>query len=66
MCIRDSRTPEQAGVAASLSDGAIVGSAVVEIIAGNLGEDGKGTPKIVSKIAAFVGDLANSVARKSG
>ena len=53
------RTPEQAGEAASLSDGAIVGSAVVEIIAGNLGEDGKGTPEIVSKIAAFVGDLAN-------
>ena len=60
------RTPEQAGEAASLSDGAIVGSAVVEIIAGNLGDDGKGTPEIVSKIAAFVGDLAMGVAGKSG
>ena len=60
------RTPEQAGEAASLSDGAIVGSAVVEIIAGNLGEDGKGTPEIVSKIAAFVGDLAKGVDSKSG
>ena len=56
------RTPEQAGEAARLSDGAIVGSAVVDIIADNLGKDGRGTPEIVSKIAAFVGDLANGVA----
>jgi tryptophan synthase alpha chain len=56
------RTPEQAGEAARLSDGAIVGSAVVDIIADNLGKDGRGTPEIVSKIAAFVGDLAHGVA----
>ena len=56
------RTPEQAGEAASLSDGAVVGSAVVDIIAENLGADGRGTPAIVSKIAAFVGDLATGVA----
>ncbi len=56
------RTPEQAGEAASLSDGAIVGSAVVDIIADNLDKDGRGTPEIVSKIAAFVGDLASGVA----
>ncbi len=56
------RTPEQAGEAASLSDGAVVGSAVVDIIADNLGADGRGTPDIVSKIAAFVGDLAKGVA----
>ena len=56
------RTPEQAGEAASLSDGAVVGSAVVDIIADNLGADGRGTPAIVSKIAAFVGDLATGVA----
>ena len=58
------RTPEQAGQAASLSDGAIVGSAVVDIIADNLACDGSGTPEIVSKIAAFVGDLADGVAGK--
>ena len=58
------RTPEQAGEAASLSDGAIIGSAVVDIIADNLAADGSGTPEIVSKIAAFVGDLANGVAGK--
>jgi tryptophan synthase alpha chain len=56
------RTPEQAGEAASLSDGAIIGSAVVDIIADNIGEDGQGTPETVSKIAAFVGDLAKGVA----
>jgi len=56
------RTPEQAGEAASLSDGAIIGSAVVDIIADNIGEDGRGTPETVSKIAAFVGDLAKGVA----
>ena len=56
------RTPEQAGQAASLSDGAIVGSAVVDIIADNLASDGSGTPEIVSKIAAFVGELADGVA----
>jgi tryptophan synthase alpha chain len=56
------RTPDQAGEAASLSDGAIVGSAVVDIIADNLDKDGRGTPEIVSKIAAFVGDLAQGVA----
>ena len=58
------RTPEQAGEAASLSDGAIIGSAVVDIIADNLAADGSGTPEIVSKIAAFVGDLATGVAGK--
>ena len=58
------RTPEQAGEAASLSDGAIIGSAVVDIIANNLAADGTGTPEIVSKIAAFVGDLADGVAGK--
>ena len=59
------RTPEQAGEAASLSDGAIVGSAVVDIIADNLNEDGSGSPEIVSKIAAFVSDLAKGVAAAS-
>jgi len=59
------RTPEQAGEAASLSDGAIVGSAVVDIIADNLIEDGSGSPEIVSKIAAFVSDLAQGVAAAS-
>jgi tryptophan synthase alpha chain len=60
------RTPEQASEAARLSDGAIVGSAVVEIIADTIGADGKGTSETVSKIAAFVSDLTEGVATAKG
>ena len=60
------RTPAQAREAASRSDGAVIGSAVVEIIANTLADDGRGTPETVSKIAAFVSDLADGVAGKSG
>ena len=49
------RTPEAAGEAATLSD-AVVGSAVVDIIANNLSDDGS-THDEIKKIAAFVGDL---------
>ena len=56
------RTPEAAGQAATLSDGAVVGSAVVDIIANNLSDDGSSCDEIVQKIAAFVGDLAQGVA----
>lgn len=59
------RTPAQAREAASRSDGAVIGSAVVEIIANTLADDSSGTPETVSKIAAFVGDLADGVAGKS-
>ena len=59
------RTPAQAREAASRSDGAVIGSAVVEIIANTLADDGSGTPETVSKIAAFVGYLADGVAGKS-
>ena len=60
------RTPEQAAEFASLSDGAVVGSAVVDIIA-----DGVANPTspnaaenraaIVRKVAAFVGDLSAAI-----
>ena len=56
------RTPEAAGEAATLSDGAVVGSAVVDIIANNLSDDGSTHDEIVQKIAAFVGDLTKGVA----
>jgi len=58
------KTPEQAAEAANLSDGAVVGSAVVDIIASNLSADGSGNDDIVRKVAAFVGDLANAIAGK--
>ena len=57
------RTPAQAAEAATLTDGAVVGSAVVDIIATNLTD----TPQndinddIVQKVATFVGKLASSI-----
>ena len=58
------RTAEQAAEAASLSDGAIVGSAVVEIIANNIAEDGTPSDDIPQKIGTFVSGLANAIAAK--
>ena len=57
------RTPTQAAEAAALTDGAVVGSAVVDIIATNLTD----TPQnginndIVQKVATFVGELASAI-----
>ena len=57
------RTPAQAAEAAALTDGAVVGSAVVDIIATNLSD----TPQnginddIVQKAATFVGELASAI-----
>ena len=57
------RTPAQAAEAAALTDGAVVGSAVVDIIAANLTD----TPQnginndIVQKVATFVGELASAI-----
>ena len=60
------RTAAQAAEAASLSNGAVVGSAVVNIIADNL-PDGTTTisadnrQEIIRKIAAFVADLSAAI-----
>ena len=57
------RTPAQAAEVATLTDGAVVGSAVVDIIATNLMD----TPQnginydIVQKVATFVGELASAL-----
>ena len=57
------RTPAQAAEAANLTDGAVVGSAVVDIIANKL----RGTTQknikgdIVQKVATFVGELATAI-----
>ena len=57
------RTPAQAAEAAALTDGAVVGSAVIDIIATNLTD----TPQnginndIVQKVATFVGELASAI-----
>ena len=58
------RTPDQAAEASQLSDGAIVGSAVVEIIANNIDEAGMPSADIPQKIGAYVSDLAKAIAAK--
>lgn len=60
------RTPDAAAEASSLSDGAVVGSAVIDIIADNFSADGSGNDDMVQKIAAFVGELAHGVAAGKG
>ncbi len=57
------RTPAQAAEAASLTDGAVVGSAVVDIIANNLTDTPQDGIKddIVQKVATFVGELSTAI-----
>ena len=60
------RSPEQAADAARLSDGAVVGSAVVNIIADHVPKDGAtlgvdGRKEVIRKIAAFVGELSSAI-----
>ena len=57
------RTPEQAAEAAKLSDGAVVGSAVVEIIANNIDDTGTPAADIPQKIGAFVASLSKAIAQ---
>ena len=56
------RTPEQAAEAATLSDGAIVGSAVVDIIAQNISDDGTIAKDIPEQIGAYVAKLSAAIA----
>lgn len=58
------RTPAQAAEASQLSDGAIVGSAVVEIIANNIDEHGTPSADIPQKIGQYVQELAKAIAAK--
>ena len=57
------RTAAQAAEAANLTDGAVVGSAVVDIIANNLLDTAQESTKddIVQKVATFVGELATAI-----
>jgi tryptophan synthase alpha chain len=55
------KTPEQAAAVAKVSDGAIVGSAVVDTIKASLDADGKATDRTVPDTLAFVKSLADGV-----
>ena len=55
------RTPAQAAEAASISDGAVVASALIDTLAANLDENGHTKPGAVEKVLAQVRDLAKAV-----
>jgi len=55
------RTPEQAAAVAQVADAAVVGSAIVERIAGGLREDGRAGPELIDSVAQCVGALADAV-----
>lgn len=61
------KTPEQAAEIARVADGAVVGSAIVDAIAQEVGTDGKAKPGAVQRVLEFVGQLADGVhaARKA-
>jgi len=59
------RTPEQAANMARLADGAVVGSAIVDIIAKNIDNEGCAKAELVDQTLDFVKKLAEGVASTS-
>ena len=55
------RTPEQAAAIARAADAAVVGSALVDMVAGNLDGAGRATPRLVGKLLDLVRALAEGV-----
>jgi tryptophan synthase alpha chain len=55
------RTPEQAAIAASVADGAVVGTALVDTLAGTLDAEGRATAETAPKVLAQIGGLAQAI-----
>lgn len=55
------KTPEQARVIAAHCDAAVVGSAIVEVVAQGINADGKPEPGLSSRVLDFVKSLATAV-----
>lgn len=55
------RTPEQAGAVAAVADAAVVGTALVDVIAGHLDEAGRAKPGLAEAALGFVAKLAGGV-----
>jgi tryptophan synthase alpha chain len=55
------RTPEQAAIAASVADGAVVGTALVDTLAATLDAEGRATAETAPKVLAQVGGLAQAI-----
>ena len=55
------RTPEQAAAVAEVADAAVVGSAIVQLIADNVDENGQPASDLVATVLAFARALADGV-----
>lgn len=55
------RTPDQAAAVAGIADGAVVGSAIVDVVKAELDANGKAKPGLAGKVLALVESLANGV-----
>lgn len=55
------RTPEQAAAVAEVADAAVVGSALVQMLADGLDGDGRAKPGAVGNVLSLVRDLASGV-----
>lgn len=55
------RTPEQAAIIARHADGAVVGSAIVDVIAGNLDDMNKKNNSLVDQTLSLVSDLSGGI-----
>ena len=55
------RTADQAGAVAQIADAAVVGSAIVQLVADNLDANGKAKPDLVTKVLGLSQSLADGV-----
>lgn len=55
------RTPEQAAIAASVADGAVVGTALVDTLAATLDAEGRAGPETVARVLAQVRGLSQAI-----
>ncbi|MEC8565433.1 MAG: tryptophan synthase subunit alpha, partial [Pseudomonadota bacterium] len=55
------RTPEQANAIASVADGAVVGSALVDVIGETAKDGGKAATDYIARVLTLASDLAEGV-----
>ena len=55
------RSPEQAAIAATVADGAVVGTALVDTLAATLDAEGRATADTAPKVLAQIGGLAQAI-----
>lgn len=60
------RTPEQVAAIAEVADAAVVGSAIVDVVAGGLDANGKAGPSLVDDVLGLVRSLAEGVRGNAG